>query len=480
MIWEAARGLLAVIFMALTGYCLVALVFRCSLGLLSRAEIVGYSFALGMTFVGAAMIVLSACHVPLSVPGILAAGCLPVALLVGFRARRCRSAARDATNGWRGARFASHARIPRTFLLLALAAALLFVFLGSVSEPMTEIDTVAAWGFNAKVYYCERTVFPAFLTHGLSGPLASHWRPLLPLAETWTYLSMGTWNDRIVKVLFFLTYAALLGILYGTLRRFLSPTLSLALPLVAATAPAIVVPFPSGSVASAMADVPFALFVAATVCLVTCWMAKQDRRYLILASLFAAATVWVKREGLPFAWTCVAVLWILEMLRRPRAVRSNVVSPLLFTLAPAISTVLVVLYSSRFPGPLAGELIQIDQAISTLSASRFVQLAVAIIFHAGDPTKWGLLWLLLALLIVLRPGHVRQRIIAFPLLVIVGHVAIALVYMAVTHAYSISHYVNLDMRRVLIQLAPAATVAVALLATADDSGSGTQGVHRTG
>jgi hypothetical protein len=466
--WQYTRELLAILFVAFLGYGLVATMLRGSIHLLSRVELASYSFTVGLGALTSSMFLLSLFEVPFSLPAILLFGLIPAALLLAGRKIRVAeiSCTRPAPPEHI---FVSSAILPQRVSILVLVATLLFVLVGCLNEPISEMDPVAAWALHAKVFYCDRTAFPLYLTSGGCGPFVSHWKPLLPLTQTWVHIGMGSYDDLKVKVVFFLMYAAMLGALFGALRRLLSRTYSLALLLLVATAPAIIVPFPGGSVASAYADVPLALFVTAATGLLVAWMASENKRFLILASLLVALAVWVKREGLVFAGVSTGLVWIFELSRKTRIRRERIGLPLSFTLAPAISIILLELNMSRFPdsGLLVGDVLGSSRVFSAAWAARLFKLLGYLALRCADPSNWGPLWLLLVLLVLLRAKHLRKRIIAFPLLVIVGYLAFALAFMAAS-AYGVGHLANLDMRRVLIQVAPVAAMVIGLLSAVQD------------
>ncbi|MFH1220197.1 MAG: glycosyltransferase family 39 protein [Candidatus Eisenbacteria bacterium] len=472
MIWQYGRELLALAFVVVLGYGVVATVLGRLIRLLPRVELLSYSLALGVGVLGAGMLILSTLHVPFSLPTILWVGAAPLALLLRLRLLKPRDTAR-ATGSDPGSGapaqegFSCAIALPRPLVYSLLAVTLAFVLIGCLSEPTAEVDAVGAWALHAKVFFYERTAFPEYLTSGACGPVVSHWPPLLPLLETWIHLGMGGYDDLKVKVVFFLIYAAMLGLVFGTLKRLIGASYGAAMLVLIATAPAIIVPFPSGSVASAHADVPLAMFLAGTTGLLISWLARDNLRYLLLASLLVASAMWLKREGLVFACISGALVCFLALRRAGRSRRARIMPALLFTLAPVVSVFLLGLYKSRFPGAFAGDTLEIGRFLSAESALRFVKLAGYLALEAVNPVKWGFLWLLLLTLVTLRVRQAGSRIIALPLAVMVGHVAVALAFMAIS-GYSVRHHVNLDMRRVLIQIAPVAALTVGLLSASSE------------
>jgi hypothetical protein len=430
----------------------------------SRVEVLAYSFALGLVVLAVWSVALAALRIPLRLATLVPVAAVPVGLLL-IRRGIGRMGDTEPVNPTALPGYTSSSLLPTRVILLVLAVTVVAVFTGSMYEPIAEIDAVAGWGLHAKVFYHERTTFPEFFTSGACGSYVTHWRPLFPLIQTWGHLAMGTYDDHKIKLIFPFIYLSLLGVVYGTMARRLPRAYSLAVLLILATAPALVVYFPSGSVASGLADVVFALLVAAAAGSLLLWVDSAGSERLALAAVFSAAAVWTKREGLPFAALSVALVWgYWYMLRRRRAV-PGLLQPLLFTLAQALSGLLLIGYMSQFPGPWMGSPLDLGGLFEAGSAVRFLGVLKSVIFEAGNPSKWGILWIVLALLVVLRAGHLRRHTISLPFLLVAGQIGFTLLFMVVS-GYTIAHHRHLDMRRALIHVAPIATLVIGLLSSA--------------
>jgi hypothetical protein len=341
---------------------------------------------------------------------------------------------------------------------------------GSLAEPIAEVDALAAWALHAKVFFFERTALPPFLTDGAAGEGVLHWPPLVPLAQTWGHLAIGRYDDRWVKLLFVAFYAALLGTTGTTLRRLGGGAWGRALLLPLATVPAMIVPFPAGSVASAYSDVPLAAFLAGTSAALLLWTIQRSRRWLLLAALLAASTLWVKREGIAFAAVATGCVWVFGMFGRGEQVgsrRGRIAPVLLFTAIVAASLGFQAVYKAYFPGPFTGDAIAPARWLSGAGVARFGANVVNLLVEAAHPARWGLLWILFAALVLARPGRLAARTPALVIALLAGQILAALAGMTMS-AYSPERIARLDTRRVLLHVAPLAALGIGLLAAPID------------
>lgn len=428
-----------------------------------RVEILGLSFTTGLVVLMAAMLVLSGLRVRFSLLAIMPAG-LAVAILAASLIRCSPRRAFSAPPAHRLPRFRCTELVPHKIVVILLVAAIAVVFAGSFKEPILEQDPVAAWSFFAKIFFYERQVFPECLTSGACGPFISHWPPLFPLIQTWGHLSLGSYDDRLIKLLFPVTYLAMLAVVYGALRRLVSGRHSLAMVTMLATLPILVAPFPSGSVASAHIDVPLALFAAATTGMLLWWVASGCTRPILLAGFFAAAGLWVKREGMAFSPVSTVAVWLVWLASTRRSVPRRIAQPLAYTLIQAASMLLLWSYKSNLPGSYTGEPLVLGRFSSPVAAGRFLAFVKGFMLEAADVRIWGFLWILLTILILLRVRALKIPVITLPLLLLVGQITVAVAYMSISD-YSVFHHLTLDIRRVLINITPIAAIAVGLLSS---------------
>jgi hypothetical protein len=448
-------------FMIYLGDCLLYPVIGRPREALSILERLGYALALGSGALTAWMVLLSLAGVPFSAAAIL----LILLPAVAVRLISTRLSARaEGTPAGRSSPLPPSIGdlLPAWISLPVLGGAVLVVFVGSLQEPIAEVDAIAHWAFHAKVFYLEKTALPEFLTGGGIERGVLHWPPLLPLTQTCAHLAMGTYDDFAVKLIFPFFYLGMLGVVFGCAKRFLSWRSGLAVVMLLGTLPAILIYFAGGSVASAYADVPLALFTAGVSCALVTWIRREhkDVRFLMLAGVLAAIGIWVKREGLAFSAVAVVAIWIFGLSDRRRPI------PLWHMIgATAIvggSLALQALYKIRFPGPFTGHEIDPAWLLSPAGASRALSNARYLALEAANPARSGILHVLLVALIVLRFRSLRCPAVLAMLFLIAGQLVATIAGMALSD-FSPEALGVLTARRMLIHVAPPAALSVALL-----------------
>ena len=345
-----------------------------------------------------------------------------------------------------------------------LAGGALVCVLGCLLEPTAEVDAVAAWGLHAKVFFFERTACPLFLTSGTAGSAILHAPPLVPLAQAWGHLAMGAYDDRSVKLLFVAFYLAMLGAVSSALRTTWDSASVRTLLVPLATTPALIVPFPAGSVASAYADVPLAAFIAGTGAALVRWQSGREIRWLVVAALLAAAAPWVKREGLAFAMNAVGVVGLFAWTDRGRTPAARLAAFGYFAGIVAVSLAVQAVYTRHFPGPFTGEPLEPARLVSAEGIERVGLNLRNLAMEAAQPLRSGILWILFAAVALARFRRFARRPVALALMLLGGQVLAIAVGMALSE-YSPERIATLDTRRVLLQVAPLAALALGLLAT---------------
>jgi hypothetical protein len=410
------------------------------------------------------MIALSVAGLRLSSPLILGLAVLPIGslLLLGSRVGS-REAGRFPNSPV--LEFRAVPLLPRRLSVGIIITLAVLAFVGSLAEPIAEVDAAAAWSLHAKVFFFERTALPDYLTLGGCGRFVSHWPPLFPLAQTWTHIAIGAFDDLAVKITFPFYFLALLAIVYGTLRRHLSSPYSLAVLITLASVPALVVPFPAGSVASGYADLPLAMATAGGVSALLLWIRTRDRRALLLAAVFAGLAIWTKREGLVFAAASGAAVWAFCLFSLERRGKMAPAHAVMFTSVCLACLLLQVLYRRQFSGPFFCEVISGAHASPGPALRKFLEVSRFMLLEMLNPIRWGFLWLLAGVLVVVRFRALKMPVVGLLAFLILVQIAAAVLFMTADRC-SARYHAALDMRRVLIHVAPAATMLIALLGAA--------------
>jgi hypothetical protein len=89
------------------------------------------------------------------------------------------------------------------------------------------------------------------------------------------------------------------------------------------------------------------------------------------------------------------------------------------------------------------------------------------VLEAANPCKWGFLWIILVLLVGLRARYLRRPAIGLPLVLLAAQLGAASLFMVLS-GLAMTRHSRLNMRRVLIHVAPVATLVIGPLAAASD------------
>ena len=274
----------------------------------SRFEVLSLSYGLGVGAVAMLLFFLSCAGVRLSRgPVLLAAVALSTLLCVLWLVRRRRM-------GERGTIESPGPRLSRLEVFLLVLLILLFLSQAyfAVSTPLSAMDAMGFWGYSAKAVFFDGSI----RTPALVDPLRSHPHPryplLVPLAQDWVHFLRNRYDDGSVRLLFVGFYAALLGVIYGTVRRRWGRRAGVLAACLVASIPALRA---DGFGATfALADIPLAFFIAAALAGWLRWMDEGRSRDLLLAFIFAALGAWTKNEGL----AALAILTVLVVAEEAR------------------------------------------------------------------------------------------------------------------------------------------------------------------
>lgn len=200
--------------------------------------------------------------------------------------------------------------------LAPLGALLAYALVAVGRRPLLEFDGWAIWGMKARaLYQFGGTGTPVFTSDAyppLQHPL------LLPSLEATASRAMGAFDPALFHVQLVLlaaAFAAALIDLYGRRVPLLLGSL-VVLAVVSATATV-------QQLATALADVPLAFFVALGLVGLARWLETGDTPALVCAALFLGAATLTKSEGALFALTAgVALLGTLAAFDRRRLPRA--------------------------------------------------------------------------------------------------------------------------------------------------------------
>lgn len=209
--------------------------------------------------------------------------------------------------GWRDA-----ARAAAVVCLISLVVLQLTVAgVLAVGQPLAGWDGWTSWGMRARTIFLEGGVTPAVYADPSRASTQPGYPLLTPLLQAWLYGWLGVDDDRLAGVVLWLYYAALVGLVYGAVRRRGAANSRLR-PLLAAAAVASI-PWLVTLTGFAYVDGALAALAAVAALYLVDWLESGARGALVLAVVAAGLMPWAKQEGLVLA----AVLLLAALLVHP-------------------------------------------------------------------------------------------------------------------------------------------------------------------
>jgi hypothetical protein len=316
--------------------------------------------------------------------------------------------------------------------------------------PMWAWDAVATWGCKARVFYASRGL-------DLTCIDAHNYYPnLIPLLLSYLYFALGQVNDSLVKVIFPLWGALLLGLLSSLAARAgLSRRCALGLAAFLALNGTVFIVH----LYIAYADLPLAFFTLGAAGLLYFWLADAaPRGSLTLTACFLAGLAWCKYEGPPLAATLIlAAALTLAWLRPARWLRR----------LGQLSLPLAGLILGYLPWRLFTVQQKLEIGADHIQSFYPHQMLMSIYYLlAGllEPFYFGFLWPALALALCFTGRKLWRSPILFLALFVGGNLlAIILAYaVAPTSAAEFPAYVRATLDRLLLHLTPTAALLLAL------------------
>ncbi len=409
-------------------------------------ERLAFSFGVGALALTLWMLVLSWLGYPFSLGLILGpALAVAAALLLAPRGRRALREeflalgwpSRPDLHGW-------------DWLFLGLLALVfLYALPRAALYPMWAWDAMATWGLKAKIFYTTRGL-------NLTCVDAHNYYPnLTPLLLSYLYFVMGRVNDFLVKAVFPLWGALLLGLLYSlSLRLGLTRRRALGLTAFFALSGTVFIVH----LYIAYADLALAFFTLGGAGLLYLWLTNAaPRGSLALTACCLAGLAWCKYEGPPLAATLLlAAALTLLWLRPSRWLRR----------LGALSVPLAGLLVGYLPWRLfiVHQKIEIGaDHIQNFYPHQLVQAVYYLLAGLGNPFYFGFLWPALALALVLAGRRLWRSPRLFLVLFVAGNLAAIILAYAVapTAAAEFPAYVRATLDRLLLHLSPTAALLLA-------------------
>jgi hypothetical protein len=208
--------------------------------------------------------------------------------------------------------------------LITIGVVCAFALATYAVKPLVEYDGWAMWGMKARAL-ATLGGDPAVFASDTYARLHLEYPLLLPALHALPIETADEFSSNIVVLQCVAIGMAGLLAIWGLLREVVRPALLLAFLAAIAAMPAFFLQLGSG-----YADVPLAVFVACGLAAAARWLTDDGGHWLALGTLFLAAAVLTKNEGLLAAAAMYIPLLVLATGRRRAVAASAVVVALVY------------------------------------------------------------------------------------------------------------------------------------------------------
>lgn len=185
--------------------------------------------------------------------------------------------------------------LPQIILIITIVLVVLALLFYSLFLPLFEWAARTVFDFTAKILFYEKTIYSEALLEADRVHEHPEYPMFVPLAENWFYNVLGYYNDRLVKIVYFLIGFALILSFYSVLRKFTNRTYALIFTVFFCCTEAFIYRTYTGE-----ADVPLSFFYFVGGAYLFLWMHRQRISYFLISILFITFTMFTKSEGTAF------------------------------------------------------------------------------------------------------------------------------------------------------------------------------------
>jgi len=378
---EFLRILLAQIFAMLLGLAIVFLFFKEDAKLASIERLV-LSYVIGMGIIPLYMMMLYLCGFGFAIIFIY----LPLSIfIVMMLIYRRKSLFYNSLN---------IGKVKRSLIDFLLICGITFEifhsFFRALIRPIESFDSVASFAIKAKIFYLARGIPQDFFSNIAQNFPHPRYPLMVPLQEAFGFISMGSFNDQLVKIIFPLHFAALLFLFYFGLKNIVGKRLGLIFTFLMASLNEL-----SRFSATGYTDIHFALYFSIGFIY---WYRfilignKREIPFIFITGLFSAFALFTKDIGI-----AIPVLYLGLMLIHASNTKAFKLNFTLYTRYLLVLTLFILPWLLvRLNLGVGQKFINSDILSIKYVTENFLTRTIPILYefqtNVFNPKKWNILW----------------------------------------------------------------------------------------
>jgi hypothetical protein len=184
-----------------------------------------------------------------------------------------------------------------------------YIFWNTTNIPVYAWDSIGFITLKAKIFYFDRSILSVVNTTHASYPL------LVPLAQTWSAIVHGSWDDQMVQNIFPVVFLSFLAFSWIFMERSRGKPAAMLLIFILCSANLTLV-----HATIAYRDLFLMFYASAAVMLISVYGRERDDSYLWAASILAGAGANTKMEGVGFlaVFSLLLVLAVPDLWKAPK------------------------------------------------------------------------------------------------------------------------------------------------------------------
>jgi hypothetical protein len=342
-------------------------------------------------------------------------------------------------------------------ILFFIVCILSLVFIDALSQPLDRWDERAFWGLKAKILYQDATIYSSdFFDPDRLHPHKQY--PLLiPLAESLVYFTLGHIDDRLIKVIFPISFMALLIIFYHSQRKFFPRIHSLYFTALLASLPFYIMtssPIPDigTGASSGYADIPLTFFYfVASIYLYIWFLNPNNISYIILSSLFLSFSIFTKSEGIFMYLIDVCVFYMYIFMNNDKLTKQTKLISSLCIWLPLLILAPWFIFQTNLPNDSE---IRFSFTIFLENLGRLPTIINYITLNYINPLHWNLVFplLILSAFLIPKKNLINQGIYLY-IIAILNLISLVVLYV-LSLTEPIEHHLDTSFDRMTIHIMP--------------------------